>query len=69
MKVKNIIKGVWIVFLLALVFHPILTIAFIVSNLGVISGFVAIYIIIRVMIGMTLVDFITKEFDKDKEDK
>ena len=69
MKVKNIIKAVWIVFLLALVFHPILTIAFIVSNLGVISGFVAIYIIIRVMIGMTLVDFITKEFDKDKEDK
>ena len=69
MKVKNIIKGVWIVFLLALMFHPILTIAFIVSNLGVISGFVAIYIIIRVMIGMTLVDFITKEFDKDKEDK
>lgn len=68
MKVKNIIKAVWIVFLLALVFHPILTIAFIVSNLGVISGFVAIYIIIRVMIGMTLVDFITK-VDKDKEDK
>lgn len=69
MKASTIIKAIWVIFLLALLFHPVLTIAFIVSNLGLIGGLIAIYIMIRLVIGMSLIDFLQKELEKERKEE
>lgn len=69
MKASTIIKGIWAIFLLALLFHPVLTIAFIVSNLGLIGGLIAIYLMIRLVIGMSLIDFLQKELEKERKEE
>ena len=69
MKASTIIKAIWVIFLLALLFHPVLTIAFIVSNLGLIGGLIAIYLMIRLVIGMSLIDFISKELEKERKEE
>lgn len=68
MKASTIIKAIWVIFLLALLFHPVLTIAFIVSNMGLIGGLIAIYIMIRLVIGMSLIDFLQKELEKERKE-
>ena len=69
MRASTIIKAVWVIFLLALLFHPVLTIAFIVSNLGLIGGLIAIYLMIRLVIGMSLIDFLQKELEKERKEE
>lgn len=69
MKASTIIKAIWVLFLLALLFHPVLTIAFIVSNLGLIGGLIAIYLMIRLVIGMSLIDFLQKELEKERKEE
>lgn len=69
MKASTIIKAIWVIFLLALLFHPVLTIAFIVSNLGLIGGLIAIYLMIRLVIGMSLIDFLQKELEKERKEE
>lgn len=69
MRLSTIVKLIWVVFLLALLFHPVLTIAFIVSNLGTIGGLLAVYFLFRLIVGMSLIEYIRKEFEKEKNDK
>ena len=68
MKLSKIVKMVWIIFLVMLLFHPVLTIAFIVSNLGTIGGLLAVYFLFRLIVGMSLIEYIRKEFEKEKND-
>lgn len=68
MRLSTIVKLIWVVFLLALLFHPVLTIAFIVSNLGLIGGLLAIYFMIRLVIGMSLIEYISKELEKERKE-
>ena len=69
MKLSTIVKAIWVIFMLLLLFHPVLTIAFIVSNLGLIGGLLLIYFMIRLVIGTTLIDFISKELEKEKKEE
>lgn len=69
MKLSTIVKAIWVIFMLLLLFHPVLTIAFIVSNLGLIGGLLLIYFMIRLVIGTTLIDFISKEIEKEKKEE
>ncbi len=69
MRLSTIVKLIWVVFLLALLFHPVLTIAFIVSNLGLIGGLLAIYFMIRLVIGMSLIEYISKELEKERKEE
>ena len=68
MKLSTIVKAIWVIFMLLLLFHPVLTIAFIVSNLGLIGGLLLIYFMIRLVIGTTLIDFISKEIEKERKE-
>lgn len=69
MKLSTIVKVIWVIFMLLLLFHPVLTIAFIVSNLGLIGGLLLIYFMIRLVIGTTLIDFISKELEKERKEE
>lgn len=69
MKLSTIVKAIWVIFMLLLLFHPVLTIAFIVSNLGLIGGLLLIYFMIRLVIGTTLIDFISKEIEKERKEE
>ena len=69
MKLSAIVKVIWVIFMLLLLFHPVLTIAFIVSNLGLIGGLLLIYFMIRLVIGTTLIDFISKEIEKERKEE
>lgn len=69
MKPSTIVKAIWVIFMLLLLFHPVLTIAFIVSNLGLIGGLLLIYFMIRLVIGTTLIDFISKEIEKERKEE
>lgn len=69
MKLSTIVKAIWIIFLVMLLIHPVLTIAFIVSNLGLIGGLLLIYFMIRLVIGTTLIDFISKELEKERKEE
>ena len=69
MKLSTIVEAIWVIFMLLLLFHPVLTIAFIVSNLGLIGGLLLIYFMIRLVIGTTLIDFISKEIEKEKKEE
>lgn len=69
MKLSTIVKAIWVIFMLLLLFHPVLTIAFIVSNLGLIGGLLLIYFMIRLVIGTTLIDFISKELEKERKEE
>ena len=69
MRLSTIVKAIWVIFMLLLLFHPVLTIAFIVSNLGLIGGLLLIYFMIRLVIGTTLIDFISKEIEKERKEE
>ena len=69
MKLSTIVKAIWVIFMLLLLFHPVLTIAFIVSNLGLIGGLLLIYFMIRMLIDTTLLDFISKEIEKERKEE
>lgn len=56
-------------FLIALLVHPVLTMAFIATHLGVVATMILIYVAIRLCIGMTLFDFLAKELEKEREEE
>lgn len=69
MRLSTILKIGWLVFLLALLFHPVLTIAFIVSNCGIIASLLIIYFAIRLTLGVSIIEYIAKELGKETKEK
>ena len=69
MDLKRLFRVAIVLFLIALLVHPVLTIAFIVTHLGVVATLILIYIAIRLCIGMTIFDFIAKELEKERKEK
>ena len=53
--------------LLMLFFHPVATIFFIVTHLGVIAAISIIYGIIRIALGMSIISFITKTLQEEDD--
>ena len=64
---KQMMKLLLIVVLLFCFFHPLVAVVFIVSNLGIITGILLCYIVLRLILGMSLLSFISKTLE-DKED-
>lgn len=66
--IGKVLKVIVIAILLFAFFHPIATLIFLVSNLGVLMGIGIVYALIRISLGMSLISFISKSLDdKDKK--
>ena len=63
-NIAKVLKLLAIGFLLMLFFHPIATVFFIVGHLGVIAGLALIYTVIRIILGMSIISFITRSGNK-----
>ena len=66
---KRLFRIAIALFLVLLLIHPVLTIAFIATHLGVVTTLILIYIGIRLCIGMTIFDFLAKELEKERKEK
>lgn len=69
MDLKRLFRVAIVLFLIVLLIHPVLTIAFIATHLGVVATLILIYIGIRLCIGMTIFDFLQKELEKERKEK
>lgn len=69
MDLKRLFRVAIVLILIALLVHPVLTIAFIATHLGVVATLILIYIGIRLCIGMTIFDFLQKEVEKERKEK
>lgn len=59
-NVRKVLKCMVVAFLLLLFFHPIGVIFFIVTHIGVIAGVMLIYTILRLMLGMSIMNYISR---------
>ena len=64
----KIIKALLIVGLLFVFFHPIAAILFLVAHLGIIVTIGVIYIGLRLFLGASLLSFIARSMNNDKND-
>lgn len=66
-NITKLVKLIVIGFLLMLFFHPIATIFFIVTHLGILTAIGIIYSIIRIALGMSIISFITKTLQEEDD--
>lgn len=66
-NITKVVKLVIIGFLLMLFFHPVATIFFIVTHLGILTAIGIIYSIIRIALGMSIISFITKTLQEEDD--
>ena len=66
-NITKVVKLLVIGFLLMLFFHPIATIFFIVSHLGILTAIGVIYTIIRIALGMSIISFISKTMQEEDD--
>ena len=64
-NIGKVIKALVLIFMFMLIFHPVLTIVFLVKFGGIIGTIVIIGTIFKIGFGMSLVDMFTKAENKD----
>ena len=64
-NISKVIRALVLIFMFMLIFHPVLTIVFLVKFGGIIGTFVIFGKIVKIGFGMSLVDMFNKAEDKD----